>query len=290
MASLVAASPPPGLPPLRLACAMFQFPRGCPKPCGLAEAFGPLADEGAQRRLSSLQEKRDRLDKLLGADLGKPIIPRSETGVAPVSEVVECMEQYWQHLAQLTLSIEANPESVFVRKSFSVEWPSVLTRVAVKVKLNAQANSAQILGALYLEAAMLLTSRAFMLANSAVDALGVSGASDPKAAAAKLRAAAGILEKVAGKVENEWAGAMNGLVKVEQRPVETLPAVCVAFRDIFLGAAQQCAVRKQSVESHRIASASHRVSQSVSPSVKTFHHRQSNPSVATKSSFVVAFP
>ena len=236
------AAAAPWLPPLKVVCAMFQLPRGCPKPCTIEEAFGPLQDAEAAARLSNLQQARGRLEKLLGSDLDKPIIPRSETAVAPASEVVACMEQYWRCLAQLTLSIEADPESVQVTNSFAIEWPSQLTRVAVKVKLNSQANSEQICGALYLETSMLLASRAMMLANHAIDVLGPACTGDPRAAATSLRTAAGILDSLAAKIENEGSHAMNGLVQPEQRPYETLPAVCVALRDIFLSQAQQCAV------------------------------------------------
>ena len=230
------------LPPVRLVCAMFQFPRGCPQPCTFTESFGPLQDKDAQARLANLQLTRERMAKLLGSDLGKPIIPRSEPDMAPASEVVACMEQYFRCLAQLTLSIEANPLNTSVQSPFSVEWPSQLTRVAMKVKLNSQANASQIIGALHLETTMLLASRAFMLANSAVDAIGSSGTGDPRVAAQMLSTAAGILDNLGHKIENEWAETMNGLVSVDQRPVETLPATCTAFSYIFLAQAQQCSV------------------------------------------------
>ena len=173
----------------------------------------------------------------------KSIIPRTETSKAGSSgEVLGCIDQYWSLLRQLILSVEADPDAVRLCESITVEWPSPLTRVAIKVKLNTVATAEHVKGALYLEAAMLLVNRAFFLADDARLILGPSCTGDLKRAAEKLRAAAGVLVFLIGRLENEWSAALAGIVKVDQRPIETLPSVCQGLRDMYLGQAQACAV------------------------------------------------
>jgi len=89
---------------------------------------------GAAQRLAGLQETRRTLEKLFGSALKKSIIPRTETTqAAPAPEVLACIDSYWPAVAQLALSVEADPEAVRLCDSFTVEWPSPLTRVAIKV-------------------------------------------------------------------------------------------------------------------------------------------------------------
>jgi hypothetical protein len=43
-------------------------------------------------------------------------------------------------------------------------------------------------------------------------------------------------------METDWSSSMCRLLSVDQRPLETTPAVCNALRDVFLAQAQACAV------------------------------------------------
>jgi len=161
----------------------------------IAAAIGQLSDEYSIERLSVLQESRRTLEKLFGSALKKSILPRTETHLAsPAPEVLACMDSYWPSLSQLTLSVQADPEAVRLCDSFTVEWPSPLTRVAIKVKLNKNAAGEQVRGALYLEASMLLANRALLLSEEARLTVGPDGGGDAKRAADLLKKAAGVFE------------------------------------------------------------------------------------------------
>lgn len=62
----------------------------------------------------------------------KSIIPRTEPAT-PAAELLATMDAYTPLVLQLALSVEADPEAVRLRESFIIEWPSPLTRLAVKV-------------------------------------------------------------------------------------------------------------------------------------------------------------
>jgi uncharacterized membrane protein YgcG len=230
-------------PPSSVIARLFHFPRGCPQPFNIKDSIGSLGDPNAAARLSALQELRSTLEKLWGQDLNKTIIPRTETHkAASAPEILGCIDSYWPALLQLILSVEADPEAVRPCEQFVVEWPSPLTRVAIKVKLNKVANAEHVKGALYLEASMLLFSRAMMLYDESRLTLGVTCSGDVKVAAEKLRAAAGVLDYLVGRIENEWATNLCSLVTLEQRPLETTPPCCNSLRDVFLAQAQGLAV------------------------------------------------
>jgi hypothetical protein len=63
----------------------------------------------------------------------KSIIPRTEPAT-PAAEVLATMDAYFPLLLQLALSVQADPDAVRLCGSFVVEWPSPLTRLAVKVR------------------------------------------------------------------------------------------------------------------------------------------------------------
>jgi hypothetical protein len=77
---------------------------------------------------------RAALEKLMGSGTSaKSIIPRTEPAT-PAAEVLATMDAYFPLLLQLALSVQADPDAVRLCGSFVVEWPSPLTRLAVKVR------------------------------------------------------------------------------------------------------------------------------------------------------------
>ena len=112
--------------------------------------------------------------------------------------------------------------------SFAIEWPSQLTRVAVKVKPTRRRTASRLRRAIP-ERCRCGEPRQ-MLANHAIDVLGPACTGDPRAPPPAWTVA-GILDSLAAKIENEWSHAMTWC---RAAALETLPAVCVALRDIFL--------------------------------------------------------
>jgi hypothetical protein len=130
---------PDSIPPPVLG-TLFTFPRGVPALFLIAKALGPLAEHSANSKLQSLQQNRDTLCKLYGSNLKKSIIPRNELSqFASASEILGCIENYWTGLMSLILSVESDPERVHFASQVIVEWPSPLTRAAIRVKVNPNA-------------------------------------------------------------------------------------------------------------------------------------------------------
>jgi len=123
--------------------------------------------------------------------------------------------------------------------------------------VNRSATGAHVRGALCLEAAMLIASRGFLLADDARVTLGPQCTGDVKVASERLRAAAGVFSFLLTKVENEWSAPLAAIVQVDQRPHETIPSVLKALRDLALAQAQGMAVAqviKQSTQGTAAAS------------------------------------
>lgn len=241
--------------PFPVICCAFQLPRGPPQYFNIKNAMGAL-NTGANEKINSIQCLRDQLSTLWGNVTKKSlIVPQSELPTAaPASELLACISSYYPLLMELILSVGADPECFRIADSICVEWPSPLTRTCVKVKLTTIATGHHLLGALYLESCMLLVNRAHLMAEEARSTTGsmCTGGSDFKLAADLLCRAAGILDFVAFKIENDWSTGLSSIVTVEQRPLETTPALCIGLRDVYMAQAQGMAVAQVCVLSPNV--------------------------------------
>mmetsp|Transcript_11913 Transcript_11913/g.14404 ORF Transcript_11913/g.14404 Transcript_11913/m.14404 type:complete len:486 (-) Transcript_11913:96-1553(-) len=229
--------------PFPIICSIFQLPRGCPEPFNIKSALGPLNPE-TNDKLTALQSFREQIESLYCSTKKERMITQSDlSSLAPATEIISRMNEYWKLLKSLILSIEVDPDAVRLVESFVVEWPSPLNRHSVRIKLTT-ATSKHLLGALYMEACLLLCQWAYMLMENARATIGTicTRSAEFKVGADQMCRAAGIFDYVAHKVENEWAADLNSLVSLEQRPLETTPILCIGMRDICLAQAQGMAV------------------------------------------------